>query len=364
MLPRIIVLLVTAQAMLLARHMGGAQAIPMAVVLLEGFDHFDVTGFVGKGWTLGTSNRITMVAGRFGGQAASFNGNVSVPVATKTLPSTYSTLICGLAFKYSSSAGVAFFSFLTAAGAAVARARINSVSGVIEIINSAGTLIASGTTNLGTTGFNYIEIEVVVNGASGSVTVHLNGVSEIATTTGNFGSTNIGQISIGAQASLNATYVVDDVYVCDTSGSVNNTFLGDRRVITCMPNGDGAHTAWTPTGGGSHYTQVNEATVEDGDTTYVSDATPGDIDTYTFQDVDGNATIHAIQQSIYARKDDANTRQIAPVRRQSGTDQVGATATLTSTYAYVTEIKEVDPVGSPWTPANFNADEFGVKEIA
>ncbi len=67
---------------------------------------------------------------------------------------------------------------------------------------------------------------------------------------------------------------------------------------------------------------------------------------------------------MYARKDDAAVRQIAPVIRQAGSDNVGATVTLSSTYQFFQQIYNQDPTAADWTPTTFNADEFGIKEIA
>jgi hypothetical protein len=108
---------------------------------------------------------------------------------------------------------------------------------------------------------------------------------------------------------------------------------------------------------------VNEHPPTD-DTTYVSDSTPGDIDSYTVTDIDGGATVYAVQTNMWARKDDAATRQIAPVIRQASTDYVGTTVTLGTTYQYYSQLYDKDPTAAAWTAANVNSDEFGVKEIA
>ncbi len=336
----------------------------MTLVLMEGFDNNTATSLAVKQnrtLSLGTSGGFE--AGRFGGQAARCQTGAGGggPNVTFTLPSTYATLITGFAFK-PGTANTAFLELLTSGGTLLAYLQINA-SRFIEVRNVGNTLIATGTTALTLGNYYYVELKLFVNGASGTCEVHLNGVSEIASTTGNFGSTNIGKVYLGWSSATNTTCTYDDVYACDTSGSHNNSFLGDVRVVTVYPDGDGAHTQWTATGGGSHYTQVNETT-PDGDTTYVSDSTPGDIDTYTVTDIDGGASVFGVQTNLYARKDDANTRQIAPLIRQSSTDYVGTTVTLGSSYVGYVQLYDQDPTSTNWTAANVNADEFGVKEIA
>lgn len=333
----------------------------MAILAIEGFDHFIAADLnVKAGWT--QTGGVSVTTGRFGGQAISTGSANAAATITKTLPSASTTMICGFAWNALVSTTQQFFMFRTAAAAVVCGLRANTTTTVLEVTNSAGTTIASGTTPITNATWHYLEIKAFANGASGTVEIHLDGVTEIASTTVNIGSTAIGQIFF--QNGTNVHTIVDDIYVLDTSGSApRNTFLGDVRVQTIYPNGDGAHSQWTPTGGGSHYTQVNE-TSADGDTTYVGDGTPGDIDTYTYGDIDGGATVYGVQVNLYARKDDAATRQIAPVIRQASSDSVGTTITLGASYQIYQQLYNQDPTPADWTAANVNGDEFGVKEIA
>lgn len=356
-LRRLIGVLLSIQAAILCSHFGHGDASPMAVLLIEGFDHFTAAQMTSKGWSAAPSS---MVAARFSpGQAVQLATNGS---SNKLLPSTYTTLIVGVAFKPAAvtNSNYQFLRLLTSAGGVIAAARVNA-SGLIEIINGGGTVYGTGTTALTAGSWFYVELKIFVNGASGTCELHLNGVSEIASSVGNFGSTAIAQVQI---SSFNVGgSQIDDLYVCDTTGTDNNTFLGDRRVVTLYPTADGSHSQWTPTGGGTHYDQVNETT-PDGDTTYVSDATPGDLDSYVFGDVDGAATVNALQINTYARKDDAPARQIAPLIRQGGVDYAGTAAVLSSSYGFQSQVYDKDPTGAAWTATHVNSDEYGVKEVA
>ena len=328
----------------------------MAVVLIEGWDHLTAAEMTAKGWSAAPSS---MPAGRFDGQCAVMGG---ATLRGKTLPSSLATVIAGFGYQWNTTGQtVSPWFYLRASTTNVLRIQLDSLNR-LQVVNSAGTVIATGTTTIAQATWHYIEIKLVV-GTSGSCELHLDGNSgspEITTTTGNFGTSNVDNIGFDGHTGPS----IDDVYVVDTTGSApRNTFLGDVRVHTIAPTADGAHTAWTPNSGTTHYTQVDE-TLADGDTSYVSDSTPGDIDTYVCGDIDTGATVYGVQTNLYARKDDANTRQIAPLIRQSSTDYVGTTVTLTSSYADYTQIYNQDPTGSDWTAANVNADEFGVKEIA
>jgi hypothetical protein len=356
---RIITLLLAIQAALISAHFGFGHYAPMAIVFVEGFDTTNAAAdLIQKGWTgLGS---YTAGTGRLDGRSAVCSGNTGAQTWTHVLPSSYATLIVGMAVNQTSIGNGAFD--IRAGATRTVRIQTDA-SGHYQILNSAGTVLATGTTVVTNSTWHYVEVKAFVNGASGTVELHLDGVVEIASTVVNIGSTNLDTIALvrtGTSNQLNW----DDIYAADTTGSApNNTFLGDVRVETVFPDGDGAHLAWTPTGGGAHYTQVN-ANVPDDDTTYVSDATPGDIDSYTVTNIDGGATVYAVQVDLWARKDDASTRQIAPLIRQASTDYVGNTVTLGTTYSYYQQLYDKDPTAADWTAANINADEFGIKEIA
>ncbi len=329
----------------------------MGLLVLEGFDNVgSIAQLALKGWVNGGT--FTTVTGRSGTGQAWKNTN-SATVATRSCTAS-STIFLGIAF-FQNLASTAADQIQLRAGATAAMGLRVNASNHIEIRNSGGTLIATGTASLLINTWYYIEVKLVINGASGSVTVNVNGAPDITVTTGNFGSSNIDNLGVIARNTTGLT--LDDIYLFDSSGSVNNAFVGDVRVQTLYPTSDGAHLQWTPTGGGAHYTQVDELTPDD-DTTYVSDSTPGDIDTYGFGDVDGGAVVHCVQTNMYARKDDGSTRQIAPVIRQSSTDHVGNTVTLSSAYSYYLQAYDNDGAGSAWTAAALNAAEIGVKEIA
>ena len=336
----------------------------MALIDMEGGDHLTSGLFTTKLWT---NNPRSVNAGRVRGESWELT-NLSIAM-TKTLPSTYSTVITGFGVQWHGMTPTAQETLLllkTSAGATV-MSLLTNVSGQLVVKNSGGTVIATGTTVLAPNTWYYVEVKLVV-GTSGTVEVHLNGVSgEIASTTGNFGTTNVGQVALNAPASSGGLWF-DDWYLLDSSGGgPQNTFLGDVTVETLYPNGDGTHQQWTPSAAGAHFSKVNESsgTYPDGDTTYVSDVTPGDIDSYTVGPLATlTGTVFGVVTNLYARKDDAAARTIAPVIREGGTDHVGTTTGgLTTSYLFYRQIYPLDPAGAAWTIGSVNGAEYGVKEV-
>ncbi len=325
----------------------------MAVVLVEGFDHYAEAQATEKFWS---GNIFGMVPGRgfTGGQAINVIINNQV---RKVLPSTYGTLIFGAAIKIDDAAAGRFMS-LNVGGANEVSVSVNGAQKLL-IVDSTGATVGTGTTTVPLSSWFYVELKCV-KGASGTATLHLNGAAEIAASTGNYGTSNFDTVEF-ANHSLSGNTKVDDVFVLDTTGSgPQNDFVGDVRVVTLYPVADGSYTQWTPDSGTDHFSRVNELLI-DGDASYVKDATPGDKDSYLMDTF--LTTIYSAQFNLGARKGESALRQIAPLIRQAGTDHVGATFTLSLDYLFYSRILDNDPTGSPWLAATINADEFGQELI-
>ena len=149
----------------------------------------------------------------------------------------------------------------------------------------------SGTT-IATNTWYYLEMKAkwTANTAAGDVTVRLNGTQVLSINSGQTTSYNSSSYSNWSSFTLgdpngdfygvnNATIDFDDLYVCSTSGTSNNDYLGDCKVETLYPAGAGASAQWTPKSG-ANYSQVNEHP-KDGDTSYVSTSGVGNRDSYT-----------------------------------------------------------------------------------
>ncbi len=331
----------------------------MAVVRLCGFDFESVAQVVTYGgWVSGWSG---MVSGRFSGQAC----RIINAFSTFPLGTGYSTIIFGFAFQTSSVASDTRIIHFQGGGGNRVNLIIVTSGGnqVFRLTNLAGTTLATGTTALVANTWYFLELKIVVNASTGSVELRINGSStaEASATNVDTGSTSIDAMQVD---SASGQYIyLDDLYVADTTGtSPTNTFLGDVRIETLFPNGNGANTAWT-----GAYTDWDDGTSADDDTTYVSSSTPGDRETSTLTDLAvSSGSVFAVQTNLIARKDDAATRQIAPVLRIGGVNYDGSTsAGLGASYAPYRQIYDrLDPSGGGWTIATVNAMEAGVKEVA
>jgi hypothetical protein len=163
------------------------------------------------------------------------------------------------------------------------------------------------------------------------------------------------------------------VYILNTSGAVNNDFLGEVRVLTAMPAADSAAVVgsfghWLPDTGSALFSRINEDTLTgpDWDVSYIYSATPGQISLFSFATVAYTGNAKAVQINMESRKDDAGARSIAPeYQALSTTDYTGSTVVLSSNYLDYRQIWELNPdTGTAWTQAAINGGLFGPNCIA
>lgn len=146
-----------------------------------------------------------------------------------------------------------------------------------------------------------------------------------------------------------------DMYFNNTAES----WRGDIKIVAVRPNGD-VVTDMTPTGGGLHYTQINEE-YSDSDTTYVADGTVGHKDIYDWEDIPSfSGTISAVQISIHARKDDEGVKSFKIVTGDTGAEAASEEFFLADDFVCCHTPQDVDPAtGLLYTRAGFNAKRYG-----
>ena len=328
----------------------------MALIKCAGFDYLTPLAPASALASLGFTNATILPGqGRAGGGAAK--------LGQCNLPSRLGTFYCGFAINNPTNVTVNFndttkgtnFSLkFTSAGAITFTPQSSS-----NAVSSAPMVVIPGAV------WQYVEVYGVISPTGGACTVRVNETVVVSAVSANTASgsttlsTGVDQIDFG---SLGAE-IVDDFYICDNSGASLNNFLGNVRVPAQTPNGVGASTQWTPTGSASFNWQLASNPYMD-DSSYVSCATPGDIDLYTLSPVANAPVVLAVQSIIVARQDDSGQRQVKSVI-QSGTAQAtGAVVNTNGTYAAHTDIFTTDPnTSSSWTYGALNALQVGAELV-
>lgn len=328
----------------------------MSLLFADGFDHY-ATADINKKWAAGTGS-ILPTSGRRGGGAFQGNGDNN-----RSLGVNAATLFTGFAFKINSLGVNAIMKLFDGPTGQItlwpdAIGRLYVTRGVSSNVNILGT-----STKLLSTGiFNYIELKVTIDPTVGVIELRVNGeiwlnLTGQNTRAGTNSYANI--LTIGGSSQFN----YDDLYCCDSSGSSNNSFLGDVRIDTLYPNGAGTNTQFTPSTG-ANYTCVDEASVNTTD--YVSSSTVGQKDSYALTDLANTATtIKGIQVNNAVMKDDAGARSSANLIRSSTTEAQGSAFALSTSQLFNSTIHETDPATSAaWLATAINAMEAGTAVAA
>ncbi len=334
---------------------------------IDGFEGYGTTegsaplpsGVMGRKYTVTQESVIDIEAGRLGGYCIELNAtepDFSTPSLT-----TNATTIVGFAFKITGAGTPVFCSLYT-----------NTTQGMNLQWAGAGEIaIRRGSTVLETTSglslltdvWYWCEFKVLCNDSTGTYEVRINGV-DVASDTG---------VDTKAHASLeyhdivkfdsaaSSVVFIDDFYMCDGSGAVNNNFLGNCRVLAIFPTGNNGTPDWTPSSG-DNYTCVDEEVVDD-DTSYIEDSTTDNTDLYTYEDVSDLGDVFGIQINTMCRETDATNYTLKTQIKSDSTvsDDAGQVIGATS-YLNKKRISELDPhTSTAWTATTLNAASFGIK---
>ena len=203
--------------------------------------------------SFGVFDRLSVATGLSGtGQSLSFSsasggGNIHID---KTLTTNYTRLIGGFRFQYNLGDVNPYFKFRDTTTAQCSVVFLNS--GHIALYTGAGsggTQVAISSVLIGVLATHYIEFDITF-GSSASYQVWLDG-SSIFSGTGNTISTAnsyANAISFVSPGSNGTTFIFDDFYLFDSTGSTNNAaLLSSPRIETQFPNGD-SQTQFTNNG--------------------------------------------------------------------------------------------------------------------
>jgi hypothetical protein len=326
---------------------------------IEGFDIYPTSTDVSKKWLSATLTNSSLAPGRNGGQAFSFD-DLSI-ITTSFVPQ--STWVVGFAFNPQGISGLTNIMNIRDGSNPQIKLNFDPTTRVFTLVKDA-TLMGTGTRQLQTGFWYYVELKVVINQATGTLNLHVNATSDISLSALNTRSANstVDTATNIEFRSGNGVYLLDDVYVLDGSGAVNNTFLGDMTVETVIPNGPGNSAQWTPNPPGT--LNFQDVITGNGDAAFVQANTNGLKDTYDFSNLFRiTSNIAGISVNVQCRKTDSGVRNIAPVVRHSGTDYLGTVVPVPDTsYLYVFQVYEQNPgTVAAWTVSDVNGDQFGVQ---
>jgi len=227
------------------------------------------------------------------------------------------------------------------------------------------TLLGTGTFVLTTGAWYYIELDALIDSAVGAANLHVNTVSDITFSGNTQVSANSyantfawkGPLAVG----LGGAYQLDDIYINDSTGGANNTFLGDMKVEAVNVIDSGNYAQWGVNVPGTPNFQAVQV-LNDG--LYISSNTAGQKDSYVCSNLNKiTSDVAGVSAVYWGRNTDSTVHTINSLIRTGGTDYLGTAISITDTaFKAYQEIWEQDPsTSAQWTVNGVGAAEFGVK---
>jgi hypothetical protein len=335
----------------------------MALLFFEGFDKYSTATQMSQqaNYSIGSSPTIVTVTPRTGRACLECwnGGNARFNVAP-----TGSTLIAGAGIFFPNPPNGSQFPLQFWARN---NSRVNielRTNGSAQLqIRRGSDVLWTGTDTEPTNVWLHYEMKVVFDHtANGAVTLRRNGQVVVALTgvqTKIAASDAIDAIRIAENSGSGQRVRMDDLYICDGSGTANNDFLGQMRVRTLWPDTE-VQAEWTPTPPGSNLPRIADTTPDD-DTGYVTADVSGLMDLYGVENLPASvATISGLRVSYRMRKQDAAAAQ-ARCLVKSGTQTAnGQNDAPDTSYRYFSALFDTDPAtNAAWTPSGVNAVQIG-----
>jgi hypothetical protein len=154
-----------------------------------------------------------------------------------------------------------------------------------------------------------------------------------------------------------------DIYICDGTGTTNNTVLGPTRVLCRLPNGPGSYQNWTASSIPA-FECVNDPLPNH--SSFIFNYYDGeDLASETFDYPDLSTTTGTIygQQIVLYAHDQTNKGYITSCAVSEGIKNIfEMDVNLTPNFLMYPQVWETDPVTqSAWLPAAASAAEYGVQ---
>jgi hypothetical protein len=338
----------------------------MALRFIDGFDHYTIPAQIPLKYSSyndsGSSIGITTMTGRRSGSTALLFRTSSDFIGMTFDPQ--STWIVGFALYMLSTETTELLRFTDIDGTVQAAVSIGN-DGTIRVYRgtvSSGTLLATSTSSLPILGWNFVEVKLTIADSGGNFEVRVNESTWInftGDTKQSSTQTTAVRVQLWGRGSDNG---IDDLYICDGTGSANNTFLGDVRVDTVRPTGVGNYSEFSKQGSASNWDNLDD-TALDSDSTYNYSNTVGHRDALDCGNLPSiTGSIFGVQLNMAARKDDAGGRTIRSLTRVSSTDYEGSSQNVGTDYRVYRQLLEQNPnTTAAWTESEINTAEFGYK---
>jgi hypothetical protein len=249
--------------------------------------------------------------------------------------------------------------------------RLRGTSTGLKVMNAANSQVGSSF-SVSTGAWHIIKIKLLSHASAGTVDVFLDGSSVVSATGVGTSGGDLLIENFGSGVSVTHEYYIDDIAVNDGTGSFENSYPGDGKVIILHPTGAGDSTGWTPSTG-ANYTCVDEVTPNDA-TDYVSASTAvSDYYTCGASGIGSSDTVKVVHVGMRLANavTDPSLLLKAQIKKATGGTASQSTAFGANTTTWRTNGASVtaynpypitlyqDPDSSAWTQATLDTMQIG-----
>jgi hypothetical protein len=378
------------------------------LLFVDSMSHYTDT-FLGEKWdyrdAVAEGVEQSLTGGRAGGGVVHFTAGTSSLSTGQHLQKTYSgtsTIICGFALaqtgiQHPNGGWLVYFMDASTVQAGIkieqsGQVRVfrgAAVGGGVDQTNwITGTVTLGISTNaISSSAYDFLEVKVVHDAATGSVEILRNGSAFYALTNVNTalsGVNNSSSIIFGGNrgvASITGQPQKSRFDMCDfhlLNTTVNGAdpndpvdFIGDRHWEVVLPTADLTYTDWIPTPSVNHWENVDEIP-PDGITSNNSTSTVTDKDSFSFQALTGPAAATVfLSYTMYLQKDTGGAVGVSGLMRSpaggGGTDGNGTEFQVPAPFAFRQSFLCTDPNTpgtDPLTVAIVDAAEHGYERTS
>lgn len=339
----------------------------MTLLFMEGFeiDGGNSTALDRKYATATSASGST--TGRLHGSAASIANNFEL--RTRTLASPTSTVVLGFGWKDTNSGTTAEdfqFNIMSDTDVQLTLVNVTVSSTTYRWDLYRGATLLGSSAAYSTLNWHYFELTATIHQTTGSYEFRANETLDFQdvgpVNTADSGAANWDTLEM-VNTTADGNMAIDDIYVLDNSGSVNNSFLGDSVIEGRLPTSDSTPLDWTPSSGANHWELVDDTS----DSTYVSSGTATDKEMFGFDALSFiTGTIHGVLQMATVGLDALGTRTVRHLSTSGATTTNGVSQVIETTgFITVYDIIELDPnTAAGWTLSGLNSATFGLELVS
>jgi hypothetical protein len=219
--------------------------------------------------------------------------------------------------------------------------------------------------------FHHIQVKCTISSTVGEVTVKIDGAEILSITNANTysGGGAISTTQFGWSGNFgNSTASYGDLFICDTSGSLYNTYQGDVAVYESVLPVDGDELQWTRSTGAGTWSSHVDQNPQTGDAIYLRSLANGDRNCFSFPAVSSSSigAILVVKETVCHRKEDASYGAVKLYSRQvDNVDHDGPAKVAAQDYTFVERIYEQDlSDNTNWTDTKVNNTQLGFVNVS